>query len=137
MGCTNGEPAGCDSAWNLSIDAGVIVTSKAVVSEISDDSNHAIGISMVGTAMGFGYIIGPAVAGAIADPVNQYNLTISSKQLETEPGSISMPHCSLDGLHDFLTKFPFSLPPIVSAVLFVVSAVVTLFFLPETLGVKK
>ena len=53
--------------------------SKAVVSEMSDDSNQAFGITMVGTAWGSGYIIGPAISGAIADPITQYNLTITSE----------------------------------------------------------
>ena len=57
----------------------MIATIKAVISEISDDGNQALGISMLGTAFGTGYILGPAVAGAIADPVGQYNLTITSE----------------------------------------------------------
>lgn len=58
--------------------AGLISTSKAVISEVSDDSNQAIGVAVLGAAVGTGNIIGPAVAGAIADPVGQYNLTITS-----------------------------------------------------------
>ena len=50
-----------------------------MVSEVSDNSNQPIGIAVVGVAEGFGYVIGPAVGGAIADPIGQYNLTISSK----------------------------------------------------------
>jgi MFS family permease len=50
-----------------------------MLSEVSDDSNQALGISMAGAAFGTGYILGPAVAGAIADPIEQYNLTITSK----------------------------------------------------------
>ena len=57
----------------------MVSVSKAVISEVSDDSNQAIGITLVGTAFGTGYILGPAVAGAIADPVGQYNLTITSE----------------------------------------------------------
>ena len=57
---------------------GVISTCKAVISEVSDDSNQAFGVTVLGAAVGTGYIIGPAVAGAIADPVGQYNLTITS-----------------------------------------------------------
>ena len=52
------------------------------MSEVSDDSNHAIGISTVGASVGFGFIIGPAVAGAIADPLVQYNLTVTSEILQ-------------------------------------------------------
>ena len=50
-----------------------------MVSEVSDDRFQAFGMSIVGAAWSLGFIIGPAVAGAIADPIGQYNLTISSK----------------------------------------------------------
>ena len=60
---------------------GVVPACKAAVSEVSDDSNQAFGIAVLGTAVGTGNILGPAVSGAIADPVGQYNLTISSKQV--------------------------------------------------------
>ena len=59
---------------------GVIATIKAVISEISDDGNQAFGISILGVAFGTGYILGPAVAGMIADPVGQYNLTTTSEE---------------------------------------------------------
>ena len=59
--------------------SGVIGTAKAVISDVSDDSNQAFGIGVVSCAVGMGYIIGPAVSGAIADPIGQYNLTVSSK----------------------------------------------------------
>jgi predicted MFS family arabinose efflux permease len=57
----------------------VLSICKAVVCEVSDDSNQAYGVAVVGTAVGLGFILGPAVGGAIADPVGQYNLTINSK----------------------------------------------------------
>ena len=50
-----------------------------MVSEVSDDRFQAFGVSIVGAAWSLGFIIGPAVSGAIADPIGQYNLTISSK----------------------------------------------------------
>ena len=34
---------------------------------------------MLGTAWGLGSVIGPALCGAIADPIGQYNLNISSE----------------------------------------------------------
>ena len=49
---------------------------KAVVSEVSDNSNQAFGVAMLGTSWGLGVILGPAVSGAISDPIGQYNLTI-------------------------------------------------------------
>ncbi len=59
--------------------AGVNLTCKAVISDVSDDSNQALGFGVLGAAWGFGYIIAPAVGGAIADPIGQYNLTITSE----------------------------------------------------------
>ena len=59
--------------------SGMISSCKAAISEVSDDSNQALGITIVGAAWGIGYIVGPAVSGAIADPIGQYNLTITSK----------------------------------------------------------
>ena len=59
---------------------GCITTVKAAVSESSDDNNQAFGISILTTAMTLGYVIGPAVSGVIADPVQEYNIT-SSKPL--------------------------------------------------------
>ncbi len=50
-----------------------------MISEVSDDSNQALGISVMGAAWGAGFIIAPAVGGAIADPIGQYNLTITSE----------------------------------------------------------
>lgn len=57
----------------------MVSTSKAVLSEVSDDSNQAFGITILGAASGAGYILGPAVASVVADPVGQYNLTLASK----------------------------------------------------------
>ena len=63
---------------------GCTPTVKAVVSESSDDKNQAFGISVLATAVTMGYIVGPAVSGVIADPVQEYNIT-SSKCLCTSP----------------------------------------------------
>ena len=50
-----------------------------MLSEVSDNSNQAFGLALLGTAWGTGYIVGPAISGALADPIGQYNLTITSK----------------------------------------------------------
>ena len=69
----------------------MVGTVKAVVSEASDDSNQAFGISLISCAWGLGLIIGPAVSGAIADPIGQYNLNISSEPFLPCPLSLSPP----------------------------------------------
>ena len=53
---------------------------KAIISESSNDSNQALGMSILMCSFGFGLVIGPAVSGAVADPIGQYNLTISGTQ---------------------------------------------------------
>ena len=58
-------------------------TVRAVVSENSDDSNHAFGMSLMSTAITSGFIFGPAVAGTTSDPIRQYNLTINSEFTST------------------------------------------------------
>ena len=57
---------------------GLISACKAVISEASDDSNQAMGMTVVGAAWGIGYIVGPAMSGALADPIGQYNITSKS-----------------------------------------------------------
>ena len=58
---------------------GIVGTAKAVVSEISDDSTQSLGVSVISTSWGMGLIIGPAISGAISDPIGQYNLNVTSK----------------------------------------------------------
>ena len=58
--------------------AGLITACKAVISEASDDTNQALGMTIVGAAWGIGYIVGPAMSGALADPIGQYNITSKS-----------------------------------------------------------
>ena len=50
-----------------------------MIGEASNNSNQALGISVVCGAWELGFILGPAVSGAIADPIGQYNLSISSE----------------------------------------------------------
>ena len=58
---------------------GIVGTIKASLSESSDNNNQAIGMAVITSAFGTGLVIGPSLSGAIADPIGQYNLTISSK----------------------------------------------------------
>lgn len=52
---------------------------KAVISEVSNDSNQAFGIAVLGLAYGSGLISGQVVSSVMSDPIGQYNLTIDSK----------------------------------------------------------
>ena len=60
------------------LSTGLITACKAVISEASDDTNQALGMTIVGAAWGIGYIVGPAMSGALADPIGQYNITSKS-----------------------------------------------------------
>ena len=61
--------------------SGVVGTVKAIISESSNDSNQSLGMALIGAAWSLGFVIGPAIAGATADPIGQYNLTISGAYL--------------------------------------------------------
>ena len=58
---------------------GVVGTVKAIVSESSNNRTQALGMTLIMCSFSLGLIIGPAVSGALADPIGQYNLTISSE----------------------------------------------------------
>ena len=123
---------------------GIIVSTKAVLSEVSSDQNHAVGMAVITTSYGAGLVIGPAVSGVIADPIGQYNLTINSEYIR------HLPQCSVglnipilfyfhgdNAIRTFLTVFPYSLPCIVSGLLFAVSSVAVMIWLPRTFSKKR
>ncbi len=56
------------------------------MSEVSDDSTQAFGVTILGASWGLGIILGPAVSGSISDPIGQYNLTIDSEVLVNADG---------------------------------------------------
>ena len=58
---------------------GIVGTAKAVLSESSNDQNQAFGMSLLACSWGLGLIIGPALSGISADPLGQYNISLSSK----------------------------------------------------------
>ena len=64
---------------NIYIYTGIVTSGKAIVCEASDDRNQVFGLSVLGAAWGCGLIIGPALSGVLADPIGQYNLTITSE----------------------------------------------------------
>ncbi|XP_064400483.1 uncharacterized protein LOC135346700 isoform X4 [Halichondria panicea] len=99
---------------------GVIPISKAIVSEVSDDSNQSFGVALLGTAWGLALVVGPAVSAAISDPIGQYNVTVESETVR-----------------EFLSQFPYSPPCMLTTLLCAVSAVLSLLLLPETLATGK
>ncbi|XP_065841418.1 uncharacterized protein [Oscarella lobularis] len=91
---------------------GVLGASKAAIADVSDDSNQAKGITYVAVAWGVGLMIGPALGGLLAEPVQQFPSTFSG---------------------GFLRTFPYFLPSAVTSFLVLIGVVVVYFFLPETL----
>ncbi|XP_050408117.1 uncharacterized protein LOC126823364 [Patella vulgata] len=51
---------------------GIVGTAKAVLYEISDDTNQAIGMSTISLAWGSGLILGPTLGGWLASPAKKY-----------------------------------------------------------------
>ncbi|XP_019447333.1 PREDICTED: protein ZINC INDUCED FACILITATOR 1-like [Lupinus angustifolius] len=91
---------------------GVLGTIKAYVSELFREEHQAIGFSTVTAASGLGIIIGPALGGYLAKPVEKY------------------PHIFLKG--SFWDKFPYLLPCIIISGL-AFAATIVCIWIPETL----
>ncbi|KAH9525490.1 Protein ZINC INDUCED FACILITATOR 1 [Bulinus truncatus] len=52
--------------------AGTVGTAKAILYDISDNSNQALSMSMLSISWGMGLIVGPAVGGLLASPVKKW-----------------------------------------------------------------
>ncbi|XP_028803352.1 protein ZINC INDUCED FACILITATOR 1-like isoform X3 [Neltuma alba] len=91
---------------------GLIGPMKAYTVEIVREEYHAIGLSTVSAAWGIGLVVGPALGGYLAQPVEKY------------------PHIFSKG--SFFDKFPYSLPSIIISV-FALFVLASCLWLPETL----
>ncbi|XP_046557359.1 protein ZINC INDUCED FACILITATOR-LIKE 1-like isoform X2 [Haliotis rubra] len=92
--------------------SGILGTAKTVLYEVSDNTNQAMGMSMISLAWGAGIILGPATGGYLASPVVKYPETFS-------PG--------------FFTRFPYIIPAIVTFFVNVIVFLVLAFKMKETL----
>ncbi|CAJ1977971.1 unnamed protein product [Sphenostylis stenocarpa] len=91
---------------------GMLGPVKAYATEIFREEHHAIGLSTVSAAWGTGLIIGPALGGYLAQPVEKYPNVFPKDS--------------------FWDKFPYCLPNlIISALAFIV--IICCFWIPETL----
>ncbi|KAI9115417.1 hypothetical protein K1719_013736 [Acacia pycnantha] len=91
---------------------GLLGPMKAYAIEIVPEEYQAIGISTVSAAWGIGLVVGPAMGGYLAQPVEKY------------------PHIFSKG--SFFDKFPYSLPSLIISVL-ALAVLVSCMWLPETL----
>lgn len=91
---------------------GTVGIAKTILYEISDDSNQAIGMSILAMSWGAGIIVGPAVGGLLATPVKKH------------------PSVFLQG--GLFDQFPYLLPSLLVGGACFVVLVVDFFLLPET-----
>ncbi|KAL5479650.1 hypothetical protein EMCRGX_G023201 [Ephydatia muelleri] len=103
----------------LGLSNGVLVVIRAVISESSTDANQTFGFSMLTCSWLLSAVAGPLLSGLTADPITQYNLTLSDGAVKS-----------------FLTRFPYSPPYLLNSLVCAVGAAAMIFLLPETL-VKK
>ncbi|XP_074642264.1 uncharacterized protein LOC141899713 isoform X2 [Tubulanus polymorphus] len=91
---------------------GVIGPTKAVVLELSDNSNQGAYISMMVLGFGSGKMVGPTVSGFLAQPVEKYPNTFAAE--------------------GFFSQFPFILPCLPVFVLYIVAIIHAVMHLTET-----
>lgn len=97
--------------------ATVIATSKTVTAELCDASNQHKGFALMSLNWGLGLLVGPIFGGFLSEPATKH------------PGVF--PPAGLFG------RYPFFLPSFVVALLATVGLVLSLIYLPETLGSVK
>ena len=65
------------------VSKGILVVVRAVISESSSDSNQAFGLSILTFSWLLAVVMSSALSGVTADPIGQYNLTLSSRYYNT------------------------------------------------------
>ena len=110
--------------WRFLLGAsnGVAGISKTIVSETAkgDDTLETRGMSLTMGMWGWGFLLSPALAGYLSDPLEQYP---RFQQFLPADGAIS----------HFLQKYPFSLPNFISVFLCILDFIAVQLFVPETL----
>ena len=96
--------------------AGTVGTAKTMLYEISDDTNQAVGMSLLGMSWGAGVILGPTIGGLLASPAGKYP--------DVFP---------VDGAFG---RFPYLLPSLFVAGACFIVFVIDFFLLPETMASK-
>lgn len=94
---------------------GNILIAKIIISDITDETNQAVGFSMVGLLWSIGSVIGPAVGGFLYDPLENPKLQF----LHVQKGS-------------FLANSPAFLPSLFVFFYTIFSFIVVLIVVPET-----
>lgn len=114
--------------WRFCLGAanGVLPIAKTAVSELAggDEQLETRAMGLVMGMWGWGFLVGPAISGVIAEPLKQYP---DARWLRDESSWV----------HAILEKFPFFLPNLVGAVLGVIALVAVNLFVTETLPKQK
>ncbi|KAL2641445.1 hypothetical protein R1flu_009032 [Riccia fluitans] len=88
---------------------------KAYASEICSDEHQPIGISVVGTTLGLGMIVGPAIGGYLSMPGEKYPQMFPTDSL--------------------FAQYPYLMPCLFVSGLAAIALFITVFYLPETLHI--
>ncbi|XP_058966222.2 uncharacterized protein [Pocillopora verrucosa] len=97
----------------VGLSAGIVGTCKTIASEVSDNTNQAMAMSIILTSWNVGLIIGPAIGGYLAEPSQKYPSVFTKDSL--------------------FNKFPFFLPCLLNCAALLLTVVLAYFYLPETL----
>lgn len=104
-----------------------------MLGEASADSNRAFGMSLLAFGWGLGLIFGSTIAGFTSDPLNQYNISVSSQCSLHLFVMIVAVSCTDDIVREGLLRFPFFPPFLILSLMCLFSALLAMVWLPETL----
>ncbi|KAL3678002.1 hypothetical protein R1sor_020958 [Riccia sorocarpa] len=90
---------------------------KAYASEICSEEHQPLGIAVVGTVLGLGMIVGPAIGGYLSEPAEKYPRFFSADSL--------------------FGRYPYLMPCLFVSFVAAVALVITVFYLPETLHIHE
>ncbi|KAG6556366.1 hypothetical protein Mapa_002309 [Marchantia paleacea] len=96
---------------------GILGPVKAYASEICSDEHQPLGVSVVGTTLGLGMVVGPSLGGYLSQPALKYPDLFP-------PGSL-------------FAVYPYLLPCVFCSAISVVALFITVLYLPETLHIHN
>lgn len=114
-------------SWRFLLGAsnGIAGISKAIVTETASEYEilETRGMSLIMGQWAWGFLISPALAGFVADPIRQYK-TIFDELKDT-------------AIYTLLKKYPFILPNLISVILCLLGILAVFVWVPETLPESK